>query len=212
MSDGVARGGLTHDLSGTENGLLNLKEVDVLDVQGWVAAGLKLDGCDLFGYLGGNGSTDTIRASIINPSDANRCALFRACKCRYDSNVGFYVDAESGGQDGVRVLDSRIVFTYGMEVNNCANGLSLIEATVLISGGLTSSTGNSGWGIRVRRGSFVLIDQTPSTPSVSGTLGDVEADSGSTTWATLAAGTALVDPVEMASVYVDTTLIQEAGW
>ena len=110
------------------------------------------------------------------------------------------------GEPAVRIMD-----LAGMVANNCVDGLSLIESTVVMSRGMTG-TGNSGWGLRARRSSFVTIDRTTSDPSVTGTLGDVELDSGSSTWTTILGGTALVDPVEMASVYVDTALIQEAGW
>ena len=212
LSDGVDRGGVCHDLSGTENGLLDLQGVNAMDVQGWVAAGLEMADCELWGDFGGNGDTDTIRASIINPSNANRCAMMRMCKVQDAAKgIGFYIDAESGGQDGLRALGSNLILVAGMVANNCVDGLSLIESTVAMSRGMTG-TGNSGWGLRARRGSFVTIDRTTSDPSVTGTSGDVELDSGSSTWATILGGTALVDPVEMASVYVDTALIQEAGW
>jgi len=212
LSDGVDRGGLSHDLSGTENGLLDLQGLNTLDVQGWIAAGLEMSDCSLWGNLGSNGDTDTIRASIINPSNANRCAMMRMCKVQDSTKgLGFYIDSESGGQDGLRALGSSLILIAGMEANNCVDGLSLIESTIVMSRGMTG-TGNSGWGVRARRGSFIVIDRTTSDPSVTGTSGDVQLDSGPSTWAAILAGTALVDPVEFSSVYVDTTLIQEAGW
>lgn len=213
ISDGVHRGGLSHDMSGTEDGVIDIDGGVILTAWGWCARGVALTDCDLWESFGGDGTTDSIRSAVTNPQNADRCLYFKSCTA-HDLGSGIrniLADAESGGQDGIRALNSYLVLGAGLQADNCVDGLSLRRSKVVMAHGMAGS-GNSGWGARIRAASQICIDRTVSDPAVTGTSGDATVEFGSSTWANILAGTALVDPVEFCSVYVDTDLIQESGW
>ena len=110
------------------------------------------------------------------------------------------VDGSSA--DGISLIRSEFKASFGVLTveNNTGNGIkAAVGSIVELSAGPVAGSGNGGAGVDIDTLS-VCTFPTGATPTITGTAGDARIAAATATWASIAAGTPLVDTTEQSVV------------